>query len=88
MPKQIDIQWPFKGLDEANTEAGSRNTTTSCLNIVGFDPVTGRNQDHHDLVRNTARSYYRSSADGALRMVGARKSLTALLAQAARHPAN
>lgn len=50
MPKQIDIQWPFKGLDESNAYVRQRGgqqgtyTTASCMNVVGFDPATGRNR--------------------------------------------
>lgn len=48
--QQIDIQWPFKGLDEANAFSRQKGgqqgtyTTASCLNVVGFDPATGRNR--------------------------------------------
>lgn len=48
--KQIDIQWPFKGLDESSAFARQRGgqqgtyTTAKCMNVVGFDPLTGRNR--------------------------------------------
>lgn len=47
--KQIELQWPFKGLDESNAFARQRGgqqgyTTAKCLNVVGFDPATGRNR--------------------------------------------
>ncbi len=49
MIKQIEIHWPFKGLDESNAFARQRGgqnayTTAKCMNVVGFDPLTGRNR--------------------------------------------
>jgi hypothetical protein len=49
MAKQIEISFPFKGLDESNAFARQRGgqsayTTASCLNVIGFDPTTGRNR--------------------------------------------
>lgn len=50
MAKQIELQWPFKGLDESNAFARQRGgqqgtyTTAKCLNVVGFDPSSGRNR--------------------------------------------
>lgn len=50
MTKQIDIQWPFRGLDESSAfsrQRGGQNgtyTTAKCLNVFGFDPATGRNR--------------------------------------------
>jgi len=46
----MDIQFPLKGLDEANAFVRQRGgqqgnyTTAKCLNVVGFDPTTGRNR--------------------------------------------
>lgn len=48
--RQINIQWPFKGLNEAQAfvrQAGGQqgtHTTAKCDNVVGFDPATGRNR--------------------------------------------
>lgn len=50
MPKQIEIQFPFRGLDESNAFVRQRGgqqgtyTTAKCLNVVGFDPTSGRNR--------------------------------------------
>lgn len=50
MAKPIDIQFPFKGLDESNAFVRQRGgqqgtyTTAKCLNVVGFDPTSGRNR--------------------------------------------
>lgn len=49
MRKAIDIQFPFKGLDESTAfsrQRGGQNayTTPGCENVVGFDPFTGRNR--------------------------------------------
>jgi hypothetical protein len=50
MAKQIEIQWPFKGLNESMAFSRQRGgqegtyTTASCENVVGFDPSTGRNR--------------------------------------------
>ncbi len=47
--KQIDLQWPFGGLDESSAFSRQRGgqskyTTAKCLNVIGFDPATGRNR--------------------------------------------
>lgn len=48
--RQIDIQWPFKGLNESQAfvrqQGGQQgtHTTAKCENVVGFDPATGRNR--------------------------------------------
>ncbi len=48
--RQIDIQWPFKGLNESQAfarQSGGQDgthTTAKCENVVGFDPATGRNR--------------------------------------------
>jgi hypothetical protein len=49
MKKPINIQWPFKGLDEANAFTRQRGgqggySTASCMNVIGYDPTTGRNR--------------------------------------------
>lgn len=50
MAKQIELSWPFKGLDESmafSRQRGGQNgtyTTAKCLNVIGFDPATGRNR--------------------------------------------
>lgn len=50
MSKQIEIQFPFKGLDESNAFSRQKGgqqgtyTTAKCNNVVGFDPATGRNR--------------------------------------------
>lgn len=50
MRKQIEIQFPFKGLDESSAFSRQRGgqqgtyTTADCMNVVGFDPATGRNR--------------------------------------------
>lgn len=49
MNKQIQIDFPFKGLDESmafvRQKGGQQGYTTGrCLNVVGFDPSTGRNR--------------------------------------------
>jgi len=50
MKQPITIHWPFKGLDEGNAftrQRGGREgayTTASCMNVLGFDPTTGRNR--------------------------------------------
>jgi hypothetical protein len=49
MRKAIDLQFPFKGLDESTAfvrQRGGQNTYTTpgCDNVVGFDPLTGRNR--------------------------------------------
>lgn len=49
-PRKIEIQWPFKGLDESSAfvrqKGGQQgtHTTAKCDNVVGFDPTTGRNR--------------------------------------------
>lgn len=49
MDKQIEIKFPLKGLDESTAFSKQRGgqaaySTASCLNVVGFDPATGRNR--------------------------------------------
>lgn len=50
MAKQIELQFPFKGLDESTAFSRQRGgqqgtyTTASCMNVLGFDPATGRNR--------------------------------------------
>lgn len=50
MAKQIELQFPFKGLDESTAlsrQRGGQNgtyTTAKCMNVLGFDPATGRNR--------------------------------------------
>lgn len=50
MKKQtVDVKWPFKGLDESSAfvrQRGGQNaySTADCMNVVGFDPLTGRNR--------------------------------------------
>lgn len=48
--RQIEIQFPFKGLSEAQAfvrQSGGQSgthTTAKCENVVGYDPSTGRNR--------------------------------------------
>lgn len=48
--RRIDIQFPLKGLDEAQAFVRQRggqsgtHTTAKCENVVAFDPLTGRNR--------------------------------------------
>lgn len=48
--RRIEIQFPFKGLNESQAyvrQRGGQNgtfTTPKCENVVGFDPRTGRNR--------------------------------------------
>lgn len=48
--RRIDIQFPLKGLDEAQAFVRQRggqsgtHTTAKCENVVAFDPSTGRNR--------------------------------------------
>lgn len=48
--RQIEVQFPFKGLNESQAfvrQAGGQSgthTTAKCDNVIGFDPVTGRNR--------------------------------------------
>lgn len=48
--RRIEIQWPFKGLNESQAyvrQRGGQNgtyTTPKCQNVIGFDPRTGRNR--------------------------------------------
>jgi hypothetical protein len=49
MVKQIEIRWPFRGIDESSAFTRQRGgqdvySTASCNNVVGFDPSTGRNR--------------------------------------------
>lgn len=49
MNKEIELKFPFKGLDESTAFAQQRGgqsaySTASCMNVVGFDPATGRNR--------------------------------------------
>jgi len=49
MRKPVEIQFPLKGLDEASSftrQRGGQNSysTANCLNVVAFDPATGRNR--------------------------------------------
>ena len=50
MQKPIELQWPFKGLNESQAYVRQRGgqpdsyTTAKCNNVVGFDPRTGRNR--------------------------------------------
>jgi len=48
MKKQIELQFPFKGLDESSAftrQRGGQNSysTAACMNVVAFDPASGRN---------------------------------------------
>lgn len=47
--KQIELQFPFKGLDESSAYTRQRGgqyaySTGACMNVVAFDPATGRNR--------------------------------------------
>ena len=48
--RRIEIQFPFRGLDESSAfvrqKGGQQgtHTTAKCNNVVGFDPLTGRNR--------------------------------------------
>jgi hypothetical protein len=50
MQKTMELQWPFRGLDESTAFARQKGgqqgtyTTAKCLNVLGFDPTTGRNR--------------------------------------------
>lgn len=49
MAKQIEIKFPLRGLDESSAFVRQRGgqdayTTAKCMNVVGFDPTTGRNR--------------------------------------------
>lgn len=49
MKKQTEIQFPLKGLDEASSFTRQRGgqqaySTAACMNVVAFDPATGRNR--------------------------------------------
>lgn len=49
MRKPVEVQFPLKGLDEASSFTRQRGgqdaySTASCMNVVAFDPATGRNR--------------------------------------------
>lgn len=66
--RRIEIQFPFKGLNEANAFARQRGgqdgtyTTAKCQNMVGFDPRTGRNRGGS---RSGVRKYCADRVNGA-----------------------
>lgn len=67
MAKQIELQFPFRGLDESSAftrQRGGQNaySTGSCKNVVAFDPATGRNSG---ACRAGTRKYCTARIDGA-----------------------
>ena len=66
--RQIELQFPFKGINESSAftrQSGGQNgthTTASCLNVVGFDPGTGRNRGS---ARSGIRKYCPDRVNGA-----------------------
>ncbi len=68
MQKQVEIQFPFRGLDESSAFTRQRGgqqgtyTTADCMNVVGFDPTTGRNRG---AARGGTAKYCPDRIDGA-----------------------
>ena len=66
--RQIEIQFPLKGLNESQAfvrQAGGQSgthTTAKCENVIGFDPATGRNRG---AARSGTRKYCTARIDGA-----------------------
>jgi hypothetical protein len=65
--RQIELQFPLKGLNESQAfvrQLGGQSgthTTAKCENVVGFDPVTGRNRG---AARAGTRKYCPDRIDG------------------------
>jgi len=66
--RQIEIQFPFRGLNESQAfvrQLGGQSgthTTAKCENVVGFDPSTGRNRG---AARAGTQKYCPARIDGA-----------------------
>lgn len=67
MRKEVELQFPFKGLDESSAlsrQRGGQNaySTADCMNVVAFDPATGRRRG---AARAGTSKYSTGRVDGA-----------------------